>query len=53
LTILDYDWRFRLPLLPQMIFLAACGVDALAVRLGVLERAGDGVVSHRAEANGA
>jgi hypothetical protein len=32
LTILDYDWRFRLPLLPQMIFLATCGVDALAAR---------------------
>lgn len=42
LTILDYDWRFRLPLLPQMIFLAACGVDALAVRLGAVERAGAG-----------
>jgi len=32
LTILDYDWRFRLPLLPQMILLAACGADALAAR---------------------
>lgn len=28
-TVLDYDWRYRLPLMPQLILLAACGVDAL------------------------
>ncbi|MBV8516047.1 MAG: hypothetical protein JO197_01475 [Acidobacteria bacterium] len=32
LTVLDYDWRFRVPLIPHFILLAACGVDALAVR---------------------
>lgn len=31
LTVLDYDWRFRLPVLPQCILLAACGVDAIVV----------------------
>lgn len=31
LTILDYDWRFRLPILPQCILLATCGVDAIVV----------------------
>ena len=30
LTVLDYDWRFRLPLIPHLILLAACGADALA-----------------------
>ena len=29
LTVLDYDWRFRLPILPQCILLATCGVDAI------------------------
>jgi 4-amino-4-deoxy-L-arabinose transferase-like glycosyltransferase len=28
-TVLDYDWRYRMPLMPQLILLAACGVDAL------------------------
>jgi len=28
LTELDFDWRYRMPLLPQFIVLAACGVDA-------------------------
>jgi len=31
LTVLDYDWRFRLPVLPQCILLAACGFDAIIV----------------------
>jgi len=31
LTVLDYDWRFRLPVLPQCALLAACGVDAIVV----------------------
>src|SRR4051812_11491554 len=31
LTVLDYDWRFRLPVLPQFILLAACGVDVIVV----------------------
>jgi 4-amino-4-deoxy-L-arabinose transferase-like glycosyltransferase len=30
-SILDYDWRYRLPLMPQMILLAAIGTEA-AVR---------------------
>jgi hypothetical protein len=38
MTILDYDWRYRLPLMPQFIFLAACGVDALARRRAVTAR---------------
>ncbi|MGN6185438.1 MAG: hypothetical protein ACTHQM_17495 [Thermoanaerobaculia bacterium] len=29
LTELDYDWRYRMPVLPQFIILAACGIDAL------------------------
>jgi hypothetical protein len=29
LTVLDYDWRFRVPVLPQCILLAACGIDAI------------------------
>ncbi|HUP60160.1 MAG TPA: phospholipid carrier-dependent glycosyltransferase [Thermoanaerobaculia bacterium] len=28
-TILDFDWRYRLPVVPQLILLAACGVGAL------------------------
>jgi 4-amino-4-deoxy-L-arabinose transferase-like glycosyltransferase len=31
LTILDYDWRYRLPMLPFLVLLAGCGGDA-AVR---------------------
>jgi hypothetical protein len=27
-SVLDYDWRYRLPLMPQMILLAAIGLDA-------------------------
>ncbi len=34
-TNLDYDWRYRLPLMPQMILLAACGVEAVTRRLVV------------------
>lgn len=29
LTILDSEWRYRAPFMPQFILLAACGVDAL------------------------
>jgi len=32
LSVLDFDWRFRTPLIPHFILLAACGVDALASR---------------------
>jgi hypothetical protein len=28
-SVLDYDWRYRLPLMPQMILLAAIGFDAV------------------------
>ena len=28
-SILDYDWRYRLPLMPQMILLAAIGTEAV------------------------
>lgn len=31
-TILDFDWRYRLPLVPHLILLAACGVDVLMRR---------------------
>jgi hypothetical protein len=39
-TLLDYDWRYRLPLMPQLILLAACGVDALTHRYTVRASAG-------------
>lgn len=29
ITVLDYDWRYRLPLMVQIILLAACGAEAL------------------------
>jgi len=29
LTVLDYDWRFRTPLMPHFILMAACGADAV------------------------
>jgi len=32
-SILDYDWRYRLPLMPQMILLAAIGTEAAIRRL--------------------
>jgi hypothetical protein len=31
-TILDFDWRYRLPLMPQIVLLGACGADALLRR---------------------
>jgi len=31
-TVLDFDWRYRLPLMPQIILLGACGADALLRR---------------------
>lgn len=31
-TNLDFDWRYRLPLMPQIILLGACGADALMRR---------------------
>lgn len=30
LTVLDFDWRFRAPLMPHFIVLACCGISALA-----------------------
>ncbi|MEO8382299.1 MAG: hypothetical protein ABI779_21745 [Acidobacteriota bacterium] len=32
ITILDFDWRYRLPVMPQLILLAAAGVDAIVRR---------------------
>jgi 4-amino-4-deoxy-L-arabinose transferase-like glycosyltransferase len=32
ITILDFDWRFRAPLIAHFVFLAACGLDHLARR---------------------
>jgi hypothetical protein len=36
-SVLDYDWRYRLPLMPQLILLAACGADALLRRYTVAQ----------------
>lgn len=33
LTVLDFDWRYRLPVMPMLILLAACGVEGLAGRI--------------------
>lgn len=33
ITILDYDWRYRVPVLPLLILLAAIGADAVYARL--------------------
>ena len=33
ITILDYDWRYRLPVMPQLILLASIGASALFARL--------------------
>lgn len=33
ITILDFDWRYRLPVMPQLILLAAIGASALFARL--------------------
>jgi len=39
LTMLDSEWRYRVPMLPQFIVLAACGIaDVTARRRGVVER---------------
>lgn len=35
ITILDFDWRYRLPVMPQLILLAALGVEAIAARVAV------------------
>lgn len=32
-TVLDYDWRYRMALMPQLILLASCGADALLRRV--------------------
>lgn len=32
MTLLDFDWRYRLPVMPMLILLAACGVEVLALR---------------------
>lgn len=34
LTVLDFDWRYRLPVMPMLIMLAACGVEAVLRRVG-------------------
>lgn len=47
LTELDFDWRYRMPLLPQFIVLAACGVDAwLARRAGASSQQATLAVEH-------
>lgn len=33
ITVLDYDWRFRTPVMPQLIVLAALGAEALLQRV--------------------
>jgi hypothetical protein len=33
LVVVDYDWRYRLPLLPHLIFMAACAIPATKSRL--------------------
>ncbi|HEX2833284.1 MAG TPA: hypothetical protein VHW00_09735 [Thermoanaerobaculia bacterium] len=33
-TVLDYDWRYRMPIMPQLILLAAYGVGVLVRMLG-------------------
>jgi hypothetical protein len=37
ITILDFDWRYRVPLLPLFLLLAACGVDAIVRRRSVAQ----------------
>jgi len=39
LTVLDFDWRYRTPLMPHLIVLAACGADVLAARQRLLNGA--------------
>lgn len=39
LTILDYDWRFRMPLVPHLILLAVIGGEALSLRCRARPRA--------------
>lgn len=38
LTLLDGLWRYRTPLLPQLIILATCGLDALQAMIGSRRR---------------
>jgi len=33
LVIVDYDWRYRLPILPHLIFMAACAIPSTKSRL--------------------
>lgn len=33
LVIVDYDWRYRLPVLPHLIFMAACAIPSTKSRL--------------------
>jgi hypothetical protein len=33
LVVVDYDWRYRLPLLPHLIFMAACAIPSTNSRL--------------------
>jgi 4-amino-4-deoxy-L-arabinose transferase-like glycosyltransferase len=32
MTLLDFDWRYRLPAMPMLILLCACGAEAIARR---------------------
>lgn len=32
MTLLDFDWRYRIPLMPLIVLMSACGVDALTRR---------------------
>jgi hypothetical protein len=29
LVVIDFDWRYRLPILPHLIFMAACGATTV------------------------
>jgi hypothetical protein len=46
-SILDYDWRYRLPLMPQMILLAAIGTEAVVRRLAPVSDPAKSVVMAR------
>ncbi len=39
ITILDFDWRFRAPLIPHFVFLAGCGASVILSRLDVRDHA--------------
>ncbi|HXH93899.1 MAG TPA: hypothetical protein VNN25_20135 [Thermoanaerobaculia bacterium] len=37
LVVIDYDWRYRLPILPHLVFLAACAVPMLLRNRAIAE----------------